>query len=275
MKTYTAKLAQNPQVRSVVSKTMEEWLLPAQLYIQNKFREAFDAVEDQLPEHTVLEPEGNKSSFTVTFPSWKERDDAHAVLANGGVRFRSGKALVPFRITGNIDWGVPVPQVDRRFRRHLLVLAREPVGAHQLYAYRARARCKAAGVTEGVAAQDAALMGEPAARLHTGARAHLPAQLARLARLVVLGRRTDLPVYRSGQHLLLLHRADRHVGGPGLGPHAEHRQRLLPPALHGQKGQLVLADASPGRQTTCSTTTPASRCARTGCRSAYPESGEL
>ena len=31
MKTYTAKLAQNPQVRSVVSKTMEEWLLPAQL----------------------------------------------------------------------------------------------------------------------------------------------------------------------------------------------------------------------------------------------------
>lgn len=112
MKTYTAKLAQNPQVRSVVSKTMEEWLLPAQLYIQNKFREAFDAVEDQLPEHTVLEPEGNKSSFTVTFPSWKERDDAHAVLANGGVRFRSGKALVPFRITGNIDWGVPVPEVD-------------------------------------------------------------------------------------------------------------------------------------------------------------------
>ena len=65
MKTYTAKLAQNPQVRSVVSKTMEEWLLPAQLYIQNKFREAFDAVEDQLPEHTVLEPEGNKSSFNV------------------------------------------------------------------------------------------------------------------------------------------------------------------------------------------------------------------
>ena len=45
MKDYTAELARDPQVRSVVSKTMEEWLLPAQLYIQNKFREAFDAVE--------------------------------------------------------------------------------------------------------------------------------------------------------------------------------------------------------------------------------------
>ena len=94
--------------RSVVTKTMEEWLLPPVLYIQNKFREAFDAIEAELPAHTVEEPEGNKSSFTVVFPSWQERDEAHAVLAKGGVRFRSGKALVPFRITGNIEWGVPV-----------------------------------------------------------------------------------------------------------------------------------------------------------------------
>ena len=52
---YTAELARDPQVRSVVSKTMEEWLLPAQLYIQNKFREAFDAIESELPEHTIVE----------------------------------------------------------------------------------------------------------------------------------------------------------------------------------------------------------------------------
>ena len=163
MKTYTAKLAQNPQVRSVVSKTMEEWLLPAQLYIQNKFREAFDAVEGQLPEHTVLEPEGNKSSFTVTFPSWKERDDAHAVLANGGVRFRSGKALVPFRITGNIDWGVPVPEVDGVTDVTCWCWP-ESLWAPISYTRTVLARdAKAAGVTEGVAAQDAALMGEPAA----------------------------------------------------------------------------------------------------------------
>ena len=163
MKTYTAKLAQNPQVRSVVSKTMEEWLLPAQLYIQNKFREAFDAVEDQLPEHTVLEPEGNKSSFTVTFPSWKERDDAHAVLANGGVRFRSGKALVPFRITGNIGWGVPVPEVDGVSDVTCWCWP-ESLWAPISYTRTVLARdAKAAGVTEGVAAQDAALMGEPAA----------------------------------------------------------------------------------------------------------------
>lgn len=109
LKTYTKQLEHDPTVRSVVSKTMEEWLNPAQLYIQNKFREAFDAIEGGLPAHTVIEPEGNKSSFTVAFPSWRERDEAHEMLNAGGVRFRSGKALVPFRITGNVEWGVPVP----------------------------------------------------------------------------------------------------------------------------------------------------------------------
>lgn len=109
LKTYTKQLERDPTVRSVVSKTMEEWLNPAQLYIQNKFREAFDAIEGGLPAHTVIEPEGNKSSFTVAFPSWRERDEAHEMLNAGGVRFRSGKALVPFRITGNVEWGVPVP----------------------------------------------------------------------------------------------------------------------------------------------------------------------
>ena len=108
LKQHVDELEHDGITRSVVTKTMEEWLLPPVLYIQNKFREAFDAIEAELPAHTVEEPEGNKSSFTVVFPSWQERDEAHAVLAKGGVRFRSGKALVPFRITGNIDWGVPV-----------------------------------------------------------------------------------------------------------------------------------------------------------------------
>ena len=161
MKDYTAELARDPQVRSVVSKTMEEWLLPAQLYIQNKFREAFDAIESELPEHTIVEPEGNKSSFTVVFPSWKERDEAHAVLGRGGVRFRSGKALVPFRITGNITWGVPVPEIDGVHDVTCWCWP-ESLWAPISYTRAVLARdAKRLGITEGVAAQDAALMGEP------------------------------------------------------------------------------------------------------------------
>ena len=163
MKDYTAELARDSQVRPVVSKTMEEWLLPAQLYIQNKFREAFEAIESELPEHTIVEPEGNKSSFTVVFPSWKERDEAHAVLGRGGVRFRSGKALVPFRITGNITWGVPVPEIDGVHDVTCWCWP-ESLWAPISYTRAVLARdAKRLGITEGVAAQDAALMGEPSA----------------------------------------------------------------------------------------------------------------
>ena len=162
MREHTAKLARDPQVRSVVSKTMEEWLLPAQLYIQVKFRDEFEAVREELPEHTVTEAPDGKGSFTVTFPSWKERDASHAVLRRAGVRFRSGKALVPFRITGNISWGVPVPEVEG-VRDVTCWCWPESLWAPISYVRTVLARdAKALGMTEGQAAEDAALMGAPA-----------------------------------------------------------------------------------------------------------------
>ena len=35
-----------------------------------------------------------------------------SVMEEAGLRFRTGKALVPFRITGNIEWGVPAPVIE-------------------------------------------------------------------------------------------------------------------------------------------------------------------
>lgn len=111
VKAHVAETASDETVRAVVTKTMEEWLRPAQLYIQVKFRDAFESIRPELPEHSVTESPDGKGSFTVSFPSWEERDAAHEALNRAGVRFRSGKALVPFRITGNISWGVPVPDL--------------------------------------------------------------------------------------------------------------------------------------------------------------------
>ncbi|MBY4798257.1 class I tRNA ligase family protein [Collinsella sp. AGMB00827] len=107
-----AALADDETTRSVVRTTMEEWLLPPRLHIQVKYRELFEELRSKLPEHTLEESPDGKGSFVVSFPSWRERDQAHEPLREGGVRFRSGKALVPFRITGNIDWGVPVPTLE-------------------------------------------------------------------------------------------------------------------------------------------------------------------
>ena len=100
------------QVRPVVTKTVRESLVDPAIYIQMAYREAFDAVAPELPEHTIIEPQGNQQSFTVTFGGWEERDAAREVLERSNIRFRTGKALVPFRITGNIDWGVPAPEIE-------------------------------------------------------------------------------------------------------------------------------------------------------------------
>ena len=101
----------DPRVRSVVTSTVAEWLLPPVIYIQDTFREAYDAVAAQLPAHELNAEEGKKS-FDLTFATWQDRDAARDQLAAAGVRFRTGKTLLPFRITGNIEWGVPTPVID-------------------------------------------------------------------------------------------------------------------------------------------------------------------
>ena len=100
------------QVRAIVTKTVRESLVDPAIYIQMSYREAFDAIEAELPEHELGEPQGNQQSFAVTFKGWEDRDAARGILERANIRFRTGKALVPFRITGNIDWGVPAPTID-------------------------------------------------------------------------------------------------------------------------------------------------------------------
>ena len=100
------------QVRAVVSSTVRESLADPVMYIQEKFREAFDACQDKLPAHELIEAEGNQQSFSLRFNNWQDRDTARGVLEEAGVRFRTGKTLLPFRITGNIDWGVAAPDLE-------------------------------------------------------------------------------------------------------------------------------------------------------------------
>ena len=102
----------DPQVRAIVTQTVRESLVDPVIFVQNKFRESFDAVADKLGSFTLVEPEGNQSSFQVRFGNWEERDSAREVLEAEGIRFRTGKTLLPFRLTGNIDWGVPAPDLE-------------------------------------------------------------------------------------------------------------------------------------------------------------------
>ena len=166
-------------------------------------------------------------------------------MGRGGVRFRSGKALVPFRITGNITWGVPVPEIDS-VRDVTCWCWPESLWAPISYTRAVLARdAKRLGITEGVAAQDAALMGEPSANSTQVPEPPYAHGSLDWHDWWCSGRRCHLPVHWPGQYLLLLHRTDRHVGSARLEFASVDGKRQLPPALHGQKGKLFLADASP------------------------------
>ena len=109
---YADALEADPDMRAIVPQVLREFLQPPIIYIQQKWREDFDAVADRLPAHEVREPEKGKQSFEVQFADIEARDAAREVLAAAGIRFRTGKTLVPFRITGNIEWGVKAPVIE-------------------------------------------------------------------------------------------------------------------------------------------------------------------
>ena len=82
-------------------------------------KEAFDAayaaglaeLTAAFPAHEVIDEE-KKPSVTFVFASLDERDKAREVLSARNLFYRTGKTLVPFRLSGNIEWGVPVPECE-------------------------------------------------------------------------------------------------------------------------------------------------------------------
>ncbi len=109
---HAEALEADPEVRSIVPQTLREFLAPPVVYIKNEAEEAYRAVADKLPPHRFRAAEEGKQSFEIEFSTIGDRDAARPVLARAGIRFRTGKTLVPFRITGNIEWGVKAPVMD-------------------------------------------------------------------------------------------------------------------------------------------------------------------
>ncbi len=112
LRAYADELAADPDVRPIVSNTIKEFLVPPVIYIKNEAYEDYRAIAGDLPRHSFREAEKGKASFEVEFKTIEDRDFAREVLSKAGIRFRTGKALVPFRISGNIEWGVKVPEIE-------------------------------------------------------------------------------------------------------------------------------------------------------------------
>ena len=66
---------------------------------------------EKMTTHEALVNEEKKSA-TLTFKALTDRESACEILREHGIRFRTGTTLTPFRLTGNVKWGIPVPDKD-------------------------------------------------------------------------------------------------------------------------------------------------------------------
>lgn len=112
LRDYTAELAADERVRSVVPETVQEFLGMPVIFVKNEYFDTYKELKDSIPAHEYVEAEKGKQSFELRFNSIYERDEARDALSAAQVRFRTGKALTPFRISGNIEWGVSVPEME-------------------------------------------------------------------------------------------------------------------------------------------------------------------
>ena len=112
LKEYVQDIKGKPDVRRIVAETMAESLGAPVIYIQEKFLEKYKAIESSLPEHENSDLENIKNSFIVTFKKLEDREKACPILTNNDIHYRTGKTLVPLRLTGNIEWGVKAPKFD-------------------------------------------------------------------------------------------------------------------------------------------------------------------
>lgn len=111
MKNWVTELQKRKDVRPVVCKTISEFLKPPVIYVKREFEEKYLEIKSAMPEHSYLE-EPKKPSFTIEFTTLSDCDEACRILTQNGIRYRTGKTLVPFRLTGNIEWGVPAPVME-------------------------------------------------------------------------------------------------------------------------------------------------------------------
>ncbi|MDF2989166.1 MAG: methionine--tRNA ligase [Eubacterium sp.] len=108
---WVEELKTKNNTRNFVVKSILEFLEPPTIYLKRDQYELFTKVENLLPKF-ILRDEEKKPSLILIFDSLEHREKACLLLAENNIRFRTGKTLVPFRLTGNIEWGVPAPSIE-------------------------------------------------------------------------------------------------------------------------------------------------------------------
>ncbi|MEC7985684.1 MAG: class I tRNA ligase family protein [Myxococcota bacterium] len=110
LKDWIDRESQMPYARKFLLTTIQEFLEPPVIHVLTKFEEQLTLLRPQFAPHIFSE--GQRKSYVLRFENLADCDAACALLAENGIRYRTGKTLVPFRLSGNIEWGIPVPEAE-------------------------------------------------------------------------------------------------------------------------------------------------------------------
>lgn len=108
MRIWLEDIAKKPSTPTFMVKELNEFLKKPEVYVK---REALEDIKTyNLPSFEVVDHNG--PSVNLVFENLADREAACKILAEHYIRYRTGKTLVPFRLTGNTEWGVPCPVID-------------------------------------------------------------------------------------------------------------------------------------------------------------------
>jgi len=105
------KMRKERKVRPLVLNITDEFLKKPAIYVTRKEQEKIEHACINFEQSNLID-EPKKPSVTYEFTSLDARDKAREILDSRSIRYRTGKTLVPFRLSGNAEWGVPVPSYD-------------------------------------------------------------------------------------------------------------------------------------------------------------------
>ena len=111
LKEWIDSIDRTSDTPSFMVKEIREFFKKPEIYIKHEFFGEFEKIKNSLPPFEELPHNEKAPSLTIVFEKLTDREKACEILAKSGIRYRTGKTLTPFRLTGDISWGVPCPEI--------------------------------------------------------------------------------------------------------------------------------------------------------------------
>ena len=109
---WISSIEREKDTPSFMVKEIKEFFKLPEIYIKRSYSEELNSLKDVLPPYKDISVSEKAPSITIQFETLPLREKACEILSQNGIRYRTGKTLTPFRLSGDIAWGVPCPEVD-------------------------------------------------------------------------------------------------------------------------------------------------------------------